>query len=161
MKTSRYLTGLLGLLFLGLVGCSRPAPTPETHVASQSESKPTTETKLTNKTGDLCASSSKEDWRACDGHQVMLQVYDPSDGVSQHPMMNRPTLDENAPEIIQSYFNVDEGTQLVVLSTEKPGACKGKMQITGKLERIEMGGSVGKSTYKGWAVHNTQFQCLP
>ncbi len=61
---------------------------------------------------------------------------------------------------VQSYMNVgSEGTQIILVSDDAQPDCDDAMVATGTLERIDLGGKVGKNTYKGWALRGVVVSC--
>ena len=105
-------------------------------------------------------------WLNCDGKQAKVSGTQPSPlEIMQHPMMNGPRFSTDAAgnpiftRTEQSYLNV--GKRQIILVSDTVIECQNEIEVTGILERISLGGSLGtKESYKGWFIRVSKYECF-
>lgn len=153
--------GLLGLVFVMGLGCSRSsgdadAPTTSEataggEVVAPVESEPAASSESAAVDPSLCVPASYEQWATCEGKRVQVDGRNP-EMVNQHPMVNGPDTE-------QGYLDVEGGGQIVIVSREAV-SCEGAMRVVGTLRGIGLGGAPGtKDSYEGWAIEDATVTC--
>lgn len=108
---------------------------------------------------NLCVLDKSDAWKGCVGKIVEVHGQTPK-MVNQHPMMAPVNpMGGPAPKISQSYLDMPEGRQIIIISS-KPDDCDGAKRVKGSLREIDMGGPSGtKQSYHGWAIENATITC--
>lgn len=107
---------------------------------------------------NLCALGKPGTWSTCIGKRVELRGKEPK-MVYQHPMIAPMSRPGGPPTMQQSYLEVGEGTQVIVLSKDAD-KCSGAKRVTGTLGEINMGGPAGtKESYRGWSINDATVTC--
>ena len=79
-------------------------------------------------------------------------------GTVPEMVMSHPMVDEQG-RTQQSYIEVD-GQQYILLSAEAHG-CSGKMEATGVLKEIDLGGPEGtRGSYRNYYLSDAEIRCL-
>jgi hypothetical protein len=79
--------------------------------------------------------------------------------VSQHPLIAPMSQPGGPPAMQQTYIEVGEGSQIIVLSKEAD-KCTGTKRVVGTLREINMGGPEGtKQSYRGWSINDATITC--
>jgi hypothetical protein len=105
-----------------------------------------------------------KDWEQCLDKSVKLQgIHVAPEKVMQHPIMimqiPQRTEDGSKPRQRQDYLEV--GGRQIILLTPVEIPCEDKMEVTGMLKKIALGGKKGtKNEYENWLVEVTDFQCI-
>ncbi|MEZ4315128.1 MAG: hypothetical protein R3F14_44505 [Polyangiaceae bacterium] len=102
-----------------------------------------------------CDAAQYATWASCVGTVVTLHGKDPGPNLMQHPVLTGPP---GMSSTVQLYMDVPGATQVIVLAKSKV-SCTGAMSATGTLEAIDMGGSAGKETYKGYSLKDADVKC--
>lgn len=100
----------------------------------------------------LCSLNSNDPttWLACAGKRVSV-VGDPPTQPLAHPRAGGPSVH-------QSYLDFGD-VQLVIGSKIVP-ECTGPRRVTGRLNRIDLGGKTGtRQSYRGWSITQAEIVC--
>lgn len=107
---------------------------------------------------NLCVLGKAGTWSSCIGKRVEVRGKEPK-MVYQHPMIAPMSAPGGPPTMQQSYLEVAEGSQIIVLSKTMPKCGEGK-RVTGTLREINLGGAEGtKESYKGWSIDDATITC--
>ena len=100
----------------------------------------------------ICDFKQKRD--GCLGKVIQIHGSVPK-MIYNHPMINTPL----GPDSIQSYLEIED-QQLIILSEEQWN-CSGKVEITGILKEIDMGGPEGtRNSYRNYYISQSTINCL-